>query len=127
MAKVFIEYHNSASCILTTIKVFDQIEEKPHIEHAQRVGTHEAAMMMSHQRAIKVKLTSKISAMTILRKAALLKTAHYSYYSQIYVSPDRSPEQRAIHKELLDKVFRSFARSFSHVTNANGCLICQFA
>ena len=85
--------------------MFDQIEEKPHIEQAQRVGTVEAAQMASRQKAVKVKLRSKISAMASLRKAALLKAGN-AYYRQIYVSPDRSPEQRVRHKELLDEVFR---------------------
>ena len=74
-------------------KVFGQLEEKPKIE-ACRLGKKS-----SSTRPVKVTLSSSTIVQQILAKARNLRQSED--YKHIFLSPDRSVEERALHKQLV--------------------------
>ena len=79
--------------------MFGQINEKPHFE-AVRVGNKTADK--ARPRPVKVSLGNSWAVHQILIKAKELRLSQY--HKTVYISPDRSPEERAVHKELVQKL-----------------------
>ena len=80
-------------------KVFDQIEIKPRIEEYYRVGEAKPDTM----RPIKVRLSRSDSVMQVLVNAKKLKNVS-GLLRAIFLSPDRSKEERVAHKRLVDEM-----------------------
>jgi len=77
-------------------KIFEQLGEKPKIE-ACRLGKKG-----SSARPVKVTLSSSIIVQQILRKARDLRALED--YKQVFLSADRSVEERALHKQLVQEL-----------------------
>ena len=75
-------------------ELFRQLGEKPRVE-ASRVGQGAAGKC----RAVKVTFTSSTIARQILIKAKNLRRVEQ--HKHVFISPDRSEEQRAVHRELV--------------------------
>ena len=75
-------------------ELFQQLGEKPRVE-ASRVGQGAAGKC----RAVKVTFTSSTIARQILIKAKNLRRVEQ--HKHVFISPDRSEEQRAVHRELV--------------------------
>lgn len=75
-------------------QLFQQLGEKPRAE-AIRVGKRAAGK----SRPVKVTLSSSSIAHQILMKARNLRRVEQHKY--VFISPDRSVEQRAVHRELV--------------------------
>ena len=84
--------------------------DKESIKKCERVGVKKSA---DTKRPIKVGLKDVESAREVLSKARSLKSFHtecYNFeYSKLFVSPDRSPEERLTRqnlvKEMKDKLY----------------------
>ena len=74
-------------------KVFEQLGEKPKIE-ARRLGSRAS----STPRPVKVVLTSAATVQQILSKSRKLRD---SQYKSVFLTPDRTAEQRAEHRQLV--------------------------
>ena len=81
-------------------QVFLDIGEKPRIE-ACRLGR---VRRTGKVRPVKVTLSSATSVNQILIKAKNLKES--SKYGSVFICPDRSPVQRAQHKQLVEELKR---------------------
>ena len=79
--------------------LFEGIEEKPSFE-AVRVGK----VSDNNIRPVKVLLRNSDSVHQILVKAKKLRTTQD--YRKVYISPDRSPEERDKHRELVAEMRR---------------------
>ena len=77
-------------------KVFEQLGEKPRLE-ARRLGNNAKA----NPRPVKVTLTSAATVQQILGKSRKLRT---SQYDSVYLTPDRTAEQRAEHRQLVEQL-----------------------
>jgi hypothetical protein len=78
-------------------KVFEQLEEKPRLE-ARRLGIKRTN---STPRPVKVTLSSAATVQQILGKSMKLRT---SQYDSVYLTPDRTAEQRAEHRQLVEQL-----------------------
>lgn len=81
----------------TSVKIsdlFQQLGEKPRVE-AVRVGKKTEGK----SRPVKVTLSTSTLAHHILMKASKLRRVEQ--HKNVFISPDRSPEQRAAHRELV--------------------------
>jgi hypothetical protein len=78
-------------------KVFEQLEEKPRLE-ARRLGIKRTN---STPRPVKVTLSSAATVQQILGKSRKLRT---SQYDSVYLTPDRTAEQRAEHRQLVEQL-----------------------
>ena len=76
--------------------VFQEIGEKPRIE-ATRLGKEKKDS--GKARPVKVTLNSSTTVSQILVKAKQLKLSEK--HGTVYISPDRSPVQRAQHRQLV--------------------------
>ncbi len=76
-------------------RVFEEIGEKPRIE-ACRLGK---APKQGKARPVKVNFSSSLIVNQILVKARNLKQSQT--HSSIFICPDRSPAQRANHRQLV--------------------------
>ena len=82
--------------------ILSELNEKPRLE-ACRVGTSNPENTTSiRPRPVKVALSNVILVRQILSKAKALR--RNSKYSSVYLCPDRSPEERLAHKELVDSL-----------------------
>ena len=77
--------------------VFEQINVKPHFE-AVRVGKKSA----DKARPVKVLLGNSSTVLQILVKAKELRLSEH--HKTVFISPDRSPEDRVAHKKLVDQL-----------------------
>ena len=77
------------------VSLFEEIEEKPSFE-AVRVGK----VSEDQIRPVKVSLRNCETVRQLLLKAKELKTI--TAYRKVYISPDRSPEERIKHRQLVD-------------------------
>ena len=75
-------------------EVFAEIDEKPVIRDCCRVGS----VRTDSNRPVKITLTSSDMVNHILRKAKSLRTKEG--YSHVYISPDRTVEERRAFKKL---------------------------
>ena len=75
--------------------VFEQMAEKPRFE-AARIGNKVA----EKHRADKVSFGNSSTVHQILIKAKELRLSQ-CFKTVFYISPDRSPEERAVHKQLV--------------------------
>ena len=80
------------------VKVLDTIGEKPIISDCCRVGIRKP----NGKRPIKFTLRSSDMVNQILRKAKLLRTKEG--YRNIYISPDRTVDERRAFKKLLEEL-----------------------
>ena len=80
--------------------VFENLNEKPAIVDCYRFGKESENAVAP--RPIKVTLSSSDIVRQILSKTGLLKEV--SGYECIYLSPDRSPSERAAHKKLVEQL-----------------------
>jgi hypothetical protein len=87
--------------------VFEAIGEKPRFE-ACRLGK---SGDQDKLRPVKVTLTSATTVYQILKNARNLKTS--DSYQSVFISPDRSPDQRAKHKELVQQL-KTLSNSEKH-------------
>ena len=78
-------------------KVFEQLGEKPRLE-ARRLGIKRTN---STPRPVKVTLSSAANVQQILGKSRKLRT---SQYDAVYLTPDRTAEQRAEHRQLVEQL-----------------------
>ena len=74
--------------------VFEQMAEKPRFE-AARIGNKVA----EKHRAVKVSFGNSSTVHQILIKAKELRLSQC--FKTVFISPDRSPEERAVHKQLV--------------------------
>ena len=79
-------------------ELFNRIKEKSSIVECHRVGIERP----ENPRPLKVKLKSSDAVNDVLRKAKDLK--HLSDCKYIFISPDRSREERSAHKELVEQM-----------------------
>jgi len=85
--------------IVTTVaEIMEDLNEKPRVMECTRVGTSERGK----SRPIKVQLTSSDAVSNVLRNAKLLKNSCNN--KATFIGPDRSKEERAEHKKLVDKM-----------------------
>ena len=85
--------------IVTTVaEILQDLNEKPRVIECTRVGTSEQQKL----RPIKVRLTSSDAVFNVLRNAKLLKKSCNN--KATFIGPDRSKEERAEHKKLVDKM-----------------------
>ena len=83
----------------TVSAVFQEIGEKPRME-ASRLG--EKKDNAARSRPVRVTLFNAATTKLILAKTkALKKTARFS---SVYITPDRSPEQRETHRQLVQEL-----------------------
>jgi hypothetical protein len=82
----------------TVTTVFEDLNEKPRVIECRRLGT----ISQGKCRPIKVKLSSSEAVLHILRNAKTLKTS--SSNSNTYLAQDRTKEERAQHKDLVEMV-----------------------
>ena len=75
--------------------MLDCIGEKPRILDCMRVGVPK----QGKHRPVKITLSSSDVVQQILRKSRNLNSREC--FKSVYVSPDRSPEDRAAHKQLV--------------------------
>ena len=79
--------------------VFEEFGEKPRLE-ASRLG--EKKKNETRARPVRVTLYNAATAKQILAKTkALKKTVRYS---SVFITPDRSPEQREVHRQLVQEL-----------------------
>ena len=84
--------------------VFQEIGEKPRME-ASRMGEKKGSA--ERARPVRVTLYNAATAMQILAKTkALKKTVSYS---SVFITPDRTPEQRETHRQLVQELKRRSA------------------
>jgi hypothetical protein len=79
--------------------LFGEIEEKPSF-HAIRIGKESE----ERTRPVKVSLRNSETVFQLLGKAKHLRTTEA--YRKVYISPDRSPEERIKHRELVAEMKR---------------------
>ena len=70
-------------------RVFAEVGEKPVIEQAQRIG-------LPGNQPVRVKLRNRIAALSVVRED----------FSGVFISPDKSPEERERQRELVKEVQR---------------------
>ena len=80
-------------------KVFQQMDQKPIVDHCERLGNKRYGSS-NQPRPIKVTLASSVSVEATLRRRHLLRKD--PFYNSVYLAPDRSPEERREHKDLVD-------------------------
>ena len=91
------ENSEDLDCKITAL--FGEIEEKPSFE-AARVG-----MISSDRiRPVKVFLRNSETVNRLLFKTKKLKTT--ARYRRVYIAPDRSPEEREKHRQLVAEIKR---------------------
>ena len=93
-----LEESNEESLEEEVANVLKQIEEKPVIRDCCRVGIRKP----DSKRPIKFTLRSSDMVNQILRKAKILRTKEG--YNSIYISPDRTVEERRAYKKLLEEL-----------------------
>ncbi len=76
------------------------IGEKPRVGECNRVGT--GSSTSSLYRPVKVSFGSSDVALQILTKSNNLRTV--SVYRTVYIEPDRSAEERMVHKQLVTEL-----------------------
>ena len=81
-------------------EVFGVLGEKPKFD-AARIGEVKAG---AKKRPIKVKFRSSTVSRQVLSKAPKLRDSE-TFYS-VCISPDRTPEQRVIHRDLVSELKR---------------------
>ena len=91
------EASEDLDCKITSL--FNDIEEKPSFE-AVRIGEQSD----DTNRPVKVCLRNTETVHRILQKAKNLRKS--ATHSKVYVQPDRSPEERAKHRELVAEMRR---------------------
>ena len=79
------------------VEVFEAVGEKPKIE-ASRLGI-KTASSSKKPRPVKVTLSSSTAVRQLLLKARNLRSSEN--HKSVFLVPDRSREQRALHKELV--------------------------
>ena len=79
-------------------EILHDTNQKPRVVECMRVGIFSAGK----PRPIKVKLCSADAASSILRSAKDLKSSDRN--KGTYIAPDRTPEERAAHKKLVEKM-----------------------
>ena len=89
--------------------VFEAIGEKPRFE-ACRLGKQKSSDQ-DKVRPVKVTFSSATTVYQILKNAKNLKTS--DSFQSVFISPDRSPDQRAKHRELVQQL-RTLANSEKH-------------
>ena len=79
-------------------EVLQELGVKPRLE-AARIGLK---MKQDSPRPVKVSLSNASTAQQILSRARNLRKS--DRFELVYISPDRNKEQRALHRELLEKL-----------------------
>ena len=82
------------------VDVLSRLGENPMFSIPQRVGILNGQKV----RPVKIAFTSATVVTGLLRKSHLLRTA--DGYSSVYISPDRSMEERTVRKELVNVLRR---------------------
>jgi hypothetical protein len=82
----------------TVDQVLRDINEKPRVIECIRIGTP----ANGKPRPIKVKLPSSDAVLSVLRNAKALKDSNTN--KATFIGPDRSKEERAAHKKLVEKM-----------------------
>ena len=80
--------------------IMENLNEKPAILNISRVG--KTTEDKYNIRPIKISLHSADMVQQLLRKSSLLKDV--GGYGEIYLSPDRSPQERATYKKLREQL-----------------------
>ena len=78
-------------------KVFEHLGEKPRVE-ASRLGKK----IKSNVRPVKVTLSNATTVQQILAKSRQLRQSEK--YKSVFLSPDRTAEQRTEHRELVQQL-----------------------
>jgi hypothetical protein len=79
-------------------KVFECVGEKPRHESV-RIGLKTSEVQTVRHRPVKVKLADSSHVIQILRSAKKLKET--DNYGSVFLSPDRSPEERKLRREAV--------------------------
>lgn len=80
-------------------EVFSEMDEKPKFE-AFRIGVKIDSD--THVRPVMVKLRNRATTQQLLKKASALRKVER--FKRVYVSPDRTPEQRIAHQKLVTEL-----------------------
>ena len=84
--------------------LFSELEEAPKVKSVERLGKQN-----SSARPVKVVLRNRDAQMSIMSKKALLKGNEK--FGKVFISPDRSVEERKERKQLVDKLKEMIKRS----------------
>ena len=80
--------------------IFQQVSEKPRVSEVSRIGR----VAEGKDRPVKVTLSSSDAVFSVLSKAGQLKRT--GDYKKVYLSADRTFEQRAARKQLVEELKR---------------------
>ena len=83
---------------LYVTKIFEKIGVRPYYETHYRAGKEKAGT----SRPLIVKLASPAMVSEVLANAKLLKESRF--YGTCFLAPDRSPEERTVHRKLIDEM-----------------------
>ena len=101
------------------VELFSEIEEKPSFE-AARIGM----VSTDKKRPVKVSLRNCETVHRLLAKAKKLKAA--AAYRNVYISPDRSPEERDKHRKLVAEMKRKASEDpEKHYFLVSGEICCR--
>ena len=89
-------------------EIFGEINEKPRFE-AKRFGQNKHG---ENVRPVRVVLQNSQTSRQILVKAVKLRVSER--FKTVFISPDRTPEQRAVQRDLVQSVFVSKCQ-FLHI------------
>ena len=99
------ELKDNSDKLETQVKsLFSELEEAPKVNSVERLGKQ-----TSSARPVKVVLRSRDAQMSIMSKKALLKGN--DKFGKVFISPDRSVEERKERKQLVDKLKEMVKRS----------------
>ena len=82
------------------LNILEHLEEKPKIVSCCRIGQQKSGTV----RPIRLRFQNSVTAYQILNKAKKLKDI--DAYKSVYLSPDRSPEERDTRRKLVEELKR---------------------
>ena len=82
--------------------LFIQLGEKPRCDDVIRLGKTASTGGSKTARQVKITLPSTTHVSALLSKASRLKDS--SRYSGVFISPDRSPDQRVLQRKLVSEL-----------------------
>ena len=92
---------NESELIDTVGEVFQNIGQKPKLVEACRIG-RKSDSSAAPIRPVKVKFSSSIVVDHLLANAKNLRSS--DKFKTVFVCPDRSPEQRLVHRDLVKEM-----------------------
>ena len=85
------------------LEVLSELDEKPRIVSCSRLGQDQGEENQQKTcKPVRVSLSGTDHVRQILRKTTKLRAVEG--YTKVYICPDRTPEQRASHKKLVEEL-----------------------